>query len=70
VVAADAGIHPSSLSEILNRAAKPQLETVIDLCRVCEVTVGWVLQNDTITPVSAKQGAAPVSSTKKQSASN
>ncbi len=43
VVAADAGIHPSSLSEILNRAAKPQFETVIDLCRVCGVTVGWVL---------------------------
>jgi hypothetical protein len=34
IVAADAGIHPSSLSEILNRVAKPQLETVIDLCRL------------------------------------
>jgi SOS-response transcriptional repressor LexA len=43
VVATDAGIHPSSLSEILNRAARPQFETVIDLCRVCGVTVGWIL---------------------------
>ncbi|HYC89431.1 MAG TPA: S24 family peptidase [Thermoanaerobaculia bacterium] len=43
VVAADAGIHPSSLSEILNRVVKPQLETVVDICRVCGVTVGWVL---------------------------
>jgi SOS-response transcriptional repressor LexA len=43
VVAADAGIHPSSLSEILNRASSPQFETIIDICRVCDVTVGWVL---------------------------
>jgi SOS-response transcriptional repressor LexA len=43
VVAADAGLHPSSLSEILNRAARPQFETVIDICRVCGVTVGWIL---------------------------
>ena len=42
-VAADAGLHPSSLSEILNRGAKPQFETVIDLCRVCGVNVGWIL---------------------------
>jgi hypothetical protein len=43
VVAIDAGIHPSSLSEILNRASSPQFETIIDLCRVCEVSVGWIL---------------------------
>jgi SOS-response transcriptional repressor LexA len=43
VVAADAGIHPSSLSEILNRVVKPQFETIIDLCRTCDVTVGWLL---------------------------
>jgi SOS-response transcriptional repressor LexA len=43
VVAADAGIHPSSLSEILNRVTRPQLETVIDICRACGVTVGWIL---------------------------
>lgn len=42
-VAAEAGIHPSSLSEILNRAASTQFETVIDICRVCDVSVGWVL---------------------------
>lgn len=43
VVAADAGIHPSSLSEILNRVTRPQFETVIDICRACGVTVGWIL---------------------------
>lgn len=43
VVAADAGINPSSLSEILNRVTKPQFETVIDICRACDVTVGWIL---------------------------
>ncbi|HEV7920352.1 MAG TPA: S24 family peptidase [Thermoanaerobaculia bacterium] len=43
LVAVDAGIHPSSLSEIINRAARPQFETIIDLCRVCDVTVGWIL---------------------------
>jgi transcriptional regulator with XRE-family HTH domain len=42
-VAADAGIHPSSLSDILNRVSSPQLQTVVDICRVCDVSVGWIL---------------------------
>jgi transcriptional regulator with XRE-family HTH domain len=43
VVAIDAGIHPSSLSEILNRASSPQFDTIIDICRACDVSVGWIL---------------------------
>lgn len=42
LVAADAGIHPSSLSDILNRVSSPQFETVIDICRVCGINVGWI----------------------------
>lgn len=42
-VAMDAGVNPSALSDILRRKADPQLQTVINLCRVCGVTVGWVL---------------------------
>lgn len=42
-VAADAGIHPSSLSDILNRVSSPQLQTVVDICRACGVSVGWIL---------------------------
>lgn len=43
VVAADAGVDPSTLSDILNRYTAPRLQTIIDLCRVCGVTVGWLL---------------------------
>jgi hypothetical protein len=43
-VAAEANVNPSALSDILTRkTADPQLHTVIDVCRVCNVTVGWVL---------------------------
>src|SRR6266568_3934031 len=42
-VAAEAGVDASALSNILRRATDPKLETLIRLCHVCHVTVGWVL---------------------------
>lgn len=43
-VAAEANVNPSALSDILTRkTADPQLRTLINVCRVCNVTVGWVL---------------------------
>lgn len=42
-VALEAGVNPSALSDILRRKADPQLQTVLNLCHVCGVTVGWVL---------------------------
>lgn len=43
-VAADAGVDPSVLSDILRRdTADPKLMTIVRICRVCGVSVGWVL---------------------------
>jgi transcriptional regulator with XRE-family HTH domain len=43
-VAAEAGVDPSALSDILRRETDdPKLQTIIRVCRVCGVTVGWVL---------------------------
>jgi SOS-response transcriptional repressor LexA len=43
-VAIEAGVNPSSLSDILRRETdNPEFQTVIRVCAVCNVTVGWVL---------------------------
>jgi transcriptional regulator with XRE-family HTH domain len=43
-VAAQAGVDESALSDILRRKTdNPKLQTLIKVCAVCEVTVGWVL---------------------------
>lgn len=43
-VAIEAGVNPSSLSDILRRDTdNPELQTLIRVCAVCGVTVGWVL---------------------------
>jgi SOS-response transcriptional repressor LexA len=43
-VAIEAGVDPSALSDILRRETdNPKLQTVIHVCAVCNVTVGWVL---------------------------
>jgi transcriptional regulator with XRE-family HTH domain len=43
-VAMDAGVDPSSLSDILRRETdNPKLQTLIRVCAVCGVTVGWLL---------------------------
>jgi SOS-response transcriptional repressor LexA len=44
VVAEEADVDPSALSDILRReTADPKLQTLIRICRACNVTVGWVL---------------------------
>jgi SOS-response transcriptional repressor LexA/DNA-binding Xre family transcriptional regulator len=43
-VAAAAGVDESALSDILRRkTSDPKVQTLIKVCRVCDVTVGWVL---------------------------
>ncbi|MGZ5433682.1 MAG: S24 family peptidase [Thermoanaerobaculia bacterium] len=43
-VALEAGVDPSALSDILRRTTNdPKLQTIARVCRVCGVTVGWVL---------------------------
>ena len=43
-VADEAGVDRSALSDILRRdTLNPKLFTVYRVCRVCDVTVGWVL---------------------------
>ena len=43
-VAEEANVDPSALSDILRReTTDPKLQTLIRICRVCGVTVGWVL---------------------------
>jgi len=43
-IAAEADVDASALSDILRRdTVDPKLQTIIKVCRVCHVTVGWLL---------------------------
>ena len=43
-VAIEAGVDPSALSDVLRRETdNPHLQSLIRVCAVCNVTIGWVL---------------------------